>query len=179
MGSLDKFKIIRDPNDYFEQLEQDDKLAIAASRELFVSSTSVEERRIRLKKRVHCFNYPEHIHEYSLRILARKDFPLLKELNGFIERVNENGCIDKWLKRYRFVAEKQPIYEYAIATVESYASPSFVCCCIFLLALFTTMIEMIVYSKVRTPNPSKFWRFMEIIVDTDRSFLLDDLDWNT
>lgn len=177
MESLNKFKIIRDPNDYFDQLEQDDKLAVAASREFFISSTSVEERRIKLKKRVHCFNHPEHIHEYSLRILVRKSFPLLEELNGFIERVGENGCVDKWLKRYRFAAEKEPIYQYAVATVASFASPWIVGMCIFVLELFVITTERIVYSKVRTPNSSKLWQYIEMLVDPNRYFLLDNIDW--
>lgn len=174
---MDKFEIIRDPNDYFGQLEWNDKLAIAASRELFTSSTSIEERRLRLKKTVYCFIHPDYIHQYSLKILANKNFVLVKELNRFIQKVSENGCIVKWLKRYRFASEKQPIYEYATATAQSFVSPLAIGLCLFLLASSAIIAEWFIYRMTRTPNSSKFWQFVQMLIDPDRYFLLDNVDW--
>lgn len=179
MEFVNRFEVIHDPNDYFDQLDWNDRLAIAASHELSISSTSEEEKRLRLKETIHCFKHPENIHKYSVKMLANKNFSLLMELNRFIQGASESGCIEKWLKSYRLVEQKQPIYQYATTTVEHFLYIIAFLFWIVLFAFSVIVIERYVHAKVRTPDTFAFWRYFEmLVIDSDRHFLLDDLDWS-
>lgn len=175
---MNNFKIIQNPNDHFGQLEWNDKLAIAASHELSIASTTIEEKRLRLKRKVFCFNHPNSIHEYSIKILAHPKFPLMKQLNEFIRRTGESGCISNWLKRYRLKAEKQPKLQYTTVTIQGFVSSAAVYVCLSFFALFVIAMEILVDRKVKAPDSAPVWRYIEMSIDPYRHFLLNDLDFS-
>lgn len=119
---------------------------------------------------LYCFKSPNHIHEYSLKILASKNFPLLTELNQFIQMATEAGLIVKWLKGYRFASmyEKKPLFEYIEVKMEM-----FVCFVIIVgsLQVFTCFIgtlEKIAYEKIQLQKVSPFWRRVDIAINPYR-----------
>lgn len=71
--------------------------SVGVSRELILSHAG--ERRNR-QDDIYCFEHSNIIFEHPLSLLTPIDFPLLNELNSFIERANENGLIINWLNRY-------------------------------------------------------------------------------
>ncbi|XP_031634347.1 uncharacterized protein LOC116347768 [Contarinia nasturtii] len=97
MRSLDQFKMVYQPSDYIDQLEWNDKLAVALSRELSRSPTGKDNDS---SLKIYCFEHPNNIYEYPLKVLMHKKFSYAKELNTFIRFARECGLIDKWLKEY-------------------------------------------------------------------------------
>lgn len=86
--SLAKFKICEDLNVCLKQLNQNQQLAIAISREHVRNSHS--------NLHVFCFEQSDMIYDYALKFLVRKDFPYLNEFNEFIRMTSARGLIKKW-----------------------------------------------------------------------------------
>lgn len=93
---LNRFEVVENASIYFEELKWNNKLAVAVSYE--ESHSKTKDVPFEFKKEFYCFAHKDIIYEYSLKMLVRKDFRLLKELNNFIKYANECGLIDKWLK---------------------------------------------------------------------------------
>lgn len=175
--SITKFKVFEHPSDYFVELEWNNKLAVAALYE--ESRSKTKQSPIEFKKDIYCFGQENIIYEYSLRMLARKDFPLLNDLNIFIRRVSECGLIDKWLKSYRSLEEdKNNRLSYSAYKLENLYFLLVICITLKMLALMTFILEKTTFRKIQTPHARPFWRYVEIIIDPYRHFFLRHIDWS-
>lgn len=160
-------------NNHLRQLESNSRLAVA---------TSIERiRKMRLspeRLNVHCFKNQKSIHEYSLKILATKEFRFMNELNEFIGRASSCGLISKWLSgnQLKISSKFNALTEYNEMNVEKSGGIFLVIGCLMILALFVVTLERIVYKKVRTPNAAKMWQYVEKAIDPNRYFLLETLD---
>lgn len=162
----------RDLTEYLNQLNWNNKLAVATSLE------RVQNDRLILKW-VHCFDESTNIQKYPTRIFMRNDFPFQIDLNKFIERVIENGLVVKWAKRnifgcFKEQASQQQYIEY---TFESQVVLCQITIGLLLFASLVLIFERIVHKKAQANNTSRFWRYIEMSIDPNRYFLLNDLSF--
>lgn len=153
-----------------EELYWNDKLAVAASYTKFRNDRS-------LFTSYYCFDRFNSFYGYSLKFLMRKNMDLINALNRFIEQAIESGLINKWLKGNQFEPfnEKPPEFQYIEADISNYVIVILMCSCILLFASLILYIEKFVDKKVRANNSARFWRYIEMGIDADRHFLLNDL----
>lgn len=116
------------------------------------------------------------ITEYALKILVQTDFPLLSELNRFIDETSTNGLIVKWLSE----AWIRPVYEYkdedlSQITMGNCSEFFILLICIWLVPSFVFIVEKIVFKAAHQPNASKFSILFEKLIDGDRHILLNDI----
>lgn len=106
MDSLQNVEIMKRPTEYLYQLDWNDKFAVGTSRELLYSRTLPENYGFNPMSMMYCIDHPGNIHEYWLKILMQKEFPLLEKLNNFIQFATEAGLITKWIKARRSFVKK-------------------------------------------------------------------------
>lgn len=173
--SLSNFELVDQPNDHLFQLERNDRLAIAISKELSLSPIRKGNNRMDPKLKIYCFGNSNSLHEYELTLLLRKNFPYLNEMNKFLKYASGVGLIEKWLKNYRSIAEKPPSYDYEMFKAESLYIAFTVFLCMMFASFIVVIMEKFVHKTVRTGNGGRFWRYIEIIIDPYRYLLLNDL----
>lgn len=88
--NLRNFEVTEQPEQYLSDLQWNDKLAVAISRDHYLSRS---ENGLNYQNIAYCFDHPNFICGYSLTMLARKDFSFLDELNDFIQRAVEGGLV--------------------------------------------------------------------------------------
>lgn len=88
MESLQQFRFSNDLDGDLRQLENRDQLAVAASRMDILNNRF-------LSHLLYCFDYPNVTHDYSLKMLMQKKYPLMHELNRFIQHAFANDLIVK------------------------------------------------------------------------------------
>lgn len=124
---------------------------------------------------VYCFEKPEIIYEYNLKFLVNKNFSYSKDLNKFIRMASENGLIEKWQKDLLKEYQKRPDYRtFRSLSIQNFYGVLVVCLLFIIALIFAFILEKIVYNKTKTVNPSRFWIIIEIIIDPDRHFLLEN-----
>lgn len=108
----------------------------------------------------------------------RKGFDLQKKLDRFIEYSIENGVIVKWIRKYtyRTFDEKWRIQmDQAIAEIFTFFVP--IILGLFLGASIIFLFEVIVHTKVHSHGSAKIWRYIQMMIDPERYFLLYDLSF--
>lgn len=163
-----KFKSFEHPSDYLDQLKLNDKLAVAASYELSRSKT----------KHIYCFDNENIIYEYSLKMLVRKDFSLLRDLNNFLRGASEGGLIEKWLENYRSLGAKKDHIEFTGFKLESIYFLLCVCVAFLILAFLAIIVERTTFRNNEIPNAKPFWRYVEMIISPYRYFYQRNANWN-
>lgn len=173
MEALKRFEITSEINYYLHQLEWNSELAVATSLE--------RVRNLQLDKelKLYCFNNANNIYEYSLKILMKKGFPLVDELNRFIQYASDGGLIVKWLKRNRFsaVAQKPSKYKFSESSSNSMLFNGMIFCGVSALSVLVCAIEILVHRNVQAKKHSKFWLHCQMCIDPYRYFLLKDLSY--
>lgn len=166
-AALNKFTVTDVTSENFKRLDWNGKLAVASSfqRVQYLRSKSYFD--------LYFFNHPNQIHTYAPKFLMRPRFSFANELNKFIEQASNGGLINKWLKRYRLVSKGNDPEEYRYLKLENLAFPLCISGIIWLFTLFVLMIERIVFRKVRMVGSNRFWRYVEILIDPDRHFLMN------
>lgn len=163
---LDKFQFCDDINLCLSQLDQNSKLAVTISRERTLNFKSSSK---------FCFEYPETIYEYPITFPVRRHFPYLKELNKFIQMASASGLIWKWRVDNQIQTDyttKENTYQHL--TLGNYYGFFIILCIILLIDLAILLLEIFAHKKARMPNPSRFWIIVEMIIDSDRHFWLEN-----
>lgn len=158
--------------EYLHRLGWNDRLAVATS------FGQIRNDRI-LSKFVYCFDEANNIQTYPLKVFMRKGFPYQVELNKFIQHISENGLIMKWYKKHKFgpFVEKPPSFQFIEITIEMYlVLGSFIIGALlgFVIILF---VERMTYKKARSQGAIWLWRYIEMMIDPYRYFLLKDLSY--
>lgn len=172
-----EFELVKQPIDYIRQLEWNDRMAVAASHKLSSLSSKSGNDHFDPSMMIYCFKYPEHIHSYWVKMLAKQKFPLLNELNRLIQNAIENGLVEKWLKSFKSLKGKTHQYNEVFggeAFVVGYAIYS----SMLLAAMLILIAERKLYPKVREANAARFWRYIEMYIDPNRHFLMHDLAYH-
>lgn len=163
---LYKYKVVSDPYEYLQYLEWNDTLAVTASLETVKNDEFIS------KLDIFCFNAPNRIYEYPLKILTKKRFAHLMKLNQFIEIASEAGLILKWLKGFNFdVFEKEPLYQSADVEMETFFLLVVVTTCLHILAIFIIWLERRTFMKIHKETNARAWRFIDKTINPDRYFL--------
>lgn len=169
---LQKFQISTSPIDNLHQLQWNNKLAIAISRNYF------NDKQFMSISYMHCIRN-DNVYEYPLTVLASKSFPFMNELNRFIQRSVDTGLIVKWVEGIHYCTStpKKPLYEYTEVTFDSLSGSLLLW--IFMLAttLLAFITEIIAWRKVQAQNPARIWHYIEMMVNPIRYFLLKDRDY--
>lgn len=168
--TLRNFIITNDISDYLHQLERDNKLAIATSYE------RIRKYQSNSGAKLYCFNDMNNLYGYPLKILMQKNFPYADELNRFIMHASEGGLIYKWLKR-RNRSEKPTKLHYFYFKLESLLFGGTIFLGTTALTFLILFVEMIVFKNVQKANPALIWLFMDMAIDPERHFLLEDLTY--
>lgn len=162
-----RFEVLDSPCKYLQQLKWNDKLAVAVSLE------RVRNEGLISNLGLYCFQSPNHIHEYSLKVLTSRNFPFLKELDHFIEMATESGLIMKWLKGCRFTSiyEKKPLYEYAEVKLELFICFILIVICLLLFSCFIAFLEKTAHNQIHVANVKLIWRYIEMAINPHRYFM--------
>lgn len=161
--------VVSNPYEHLAELEWNDRVAVAVSLENAKNDESVT----RLDP--FCFNGPNHIYEYPLKILTSKRFPFMRELNRFIEMTNETGFIVKWLKGIQFgpICDKKPLFEYIEVTFEMFAVFLVIVSSMNLFTGFIFIIEKIAFKEIHMQNVKPLWRFVDMMINPNRYYLVE------
>lgn len=175
LESLRQFNVVESPEQYLGELKWNNKLAIAISHEKSCCRTQVENSRVNIQNEIYCFDHPNIVHDYSLKMLVRSIFPHLNELNRFIRYASEHGLIVKWMKDYQSTHKgKGHQFQYSKFSLEFHADILVLFICMDLVACIILFIEWIIHKKNQEQNSKSFWRFAEMFIDPYRySFLKD------
>lgn len=158
------------PYEHLQHLHWNDKLAVAVSLETVKNDDFIS------KLNLFCFNGPNRIYEYPLKILAKKHFPHMVKLNRFLEMASESGLIVKWLKGFNFdVSEKEPLYQYVAVEFETFLVLIVITTCMQIIAFFVIILERRAYMKIHTQTDTPTWRFIDKTINPDRYFLMENL----
>lgn len=168
--TLNEFKILESKNDFLNELQWNDKLAVAISYE------RVQTDRL-LSASLYCLDDFNSIYGYSLKFLMRKNFLLMNELNQFIQQSSDAGLITKWLKgnQLEYSVQKPPKFQFVQSHMDAVLILFTFCLCLFSIAALILLIEFIVDKKVRTEKSARFWRYIEMSIDSRRYLWLNDL----
>lgn len=144
-------------------------MAVAILREHAQSS------RLSVSSQFYYFEGLEIIYEYALKFLVHKNFSHSNELNEFIKMASENGLIEKWrkdnLKKHQKHTSERIFRQLSVQNFYGVLVVCFVC---IIVLIFVFILERIVYSKTKTINASRFWKIVEMIIDPDRYFMLEN-----
>lgn len=167
---LEEFHVCENLDECLSQLNWNSKLAVALSHEHAMNSHLISISQL------YCFD--EVIYEYALKFLVRRDFAYTKELNKFIQMASAGGLIKQWHKNNKIRSMYK--YEQEIS-LQVTAEKEFGFAIIWLILMTSVILfaffEQIVYKKARAPNPSRFWMMIDLIIDSDRHFWLEN-EWN-
>lgn len=167
---MQNFKVSNNLTEYLNQLDWNNKLAVATSLE------RVRNDRL-LSKSVYCFDESNNIQTYPLKIFMRKGFNLQKKLDRFIEYTIENGVIVKWTRKNTFrsfVEERRIQMDYDEVKAEIFKFFVPVILGVSLGAFVIMVFEVIVHTKVHSHGSAKLWRYIQMMIDPERYFLLYD-----
>lgn len=168
---VNNFKICPNLNQCLSQLEVNTKLAVAVSSE-YAHSMSISQ--------FYCFDNSEIIYEYAIKFLVHKNSHYLKDLNEFIQRVIESGLRDKWLSDIKY-RTAHTLAESVVTGgingqegMNGFQGMVYVWCIMMIIIFSMFLLEKIVYKKVRSSNSSRSWEFIQMLIDPDRHFWLEN-----
>lgn len=150
------------------QLYENSKLAVAISREHAINSRLISTDEL------YCFEKSQIIYEYDLKLFMCTNFPYINELNQFIQMASASGLIKKWRIDNQIrskIMRKEKNYNQL--TLEQGYGYLIIWYCLLAFTFLFVFVEKIIYMKARAPNPSKIWILAEMLIDSDRHFLLE------
>lgn len=166
---LEGFEICNDLDICLSWLQHNAKLAVAVSHE------HARNNRLIPYSQMYCFENSEAIYEYALKFLVRDKFPFLLELNQFIRLADAGGLIRKWNSNRSTLIEFQHNEKYYNQiTIEHFFGFFFLLSGILLFAFSIFILEIIVHKNVNKPNSKKFWRNIQMIIDSKRYFCCEN-----
>lgn len=165
---LKRFEVCEDLEECLNQLEYDNRLAVAVSRQYAMRSQK--------RAAFYCFGESSsEISIHALTVLMKDGFKFVDDLNHFIKRAIEGGLDKKWLanstSRYNHHTKKNHI---VFITLNHLYGAFMLVIGGFLLAILVAIAEKIVYEHARKPNVSAFWCLAEMAIDPHRYFLVSD-----
>lgn len=150
-------------------MSYDDELAVIVSRQY------VHNKHLMENTNIHCFNEPEILYSYGLKVFMRKDCRFINELNNFIKNAVEGDLIKNWLAIEELHLQyDQVASQYNIQNVIGLLTVFVI---LYTLSFLCFISEIIIYKKVSQTNPSTFWFIAKIFIDPERYFLLDHHEW--
>lgn len=129
--------------------------------------------------RAFCLERNDVIYEYALKFIVRNDFPFIDELNAFISAAKSSGLIGKWLTDTQMKNHFYTDFSRPMISRFNFEEMSGIWVLLFFLFSFDIFVfisEKIIRNQVQHHDQlSTFWNFAELLIDSDRHYLLDDL----
>lgn len=123
---------------------------------------------------MYCFEKSEAIYEYAPKFLVRDKFPFLVELDEFIRLADASGLIMKWSSSLRVSHNFDHPLSYGLLTLQTHFGGYMITSCVILFSFSLFILEIIVYNNARKQNASKFWLLLQMFIDPDRHFWLEN-----
>lgn len=148
-----------------KRLILDDGLAVATSRRHCES--------LSIRRDIYCFDTSQSIRNYLKTFLIRRDFDRQNEFNNAVEQVMEAGLIAKWEKDYTLKREidKNNMEVESVHMGDTYG-PWMILGTLFSFSSLVAAIEQIIFRKAHNKNSKSIWKWMSMMIDGDRHFLL-------
>lgn len=164
---LNKFIITNATDEYLEQLDWNNKLAVVSSLK------RAQYFRLQHRFDIYSFTYPNQIYEYTLKFLMRPNFPFANDLNRFIQQATEGGLINKWINNYRWHLKVADQNEIVYIKFQNWALFLGILLIVWLFLISLFMLERTVHKKVRTIGSRRFWKYIEMMIDPVRRCFLN------
>lgn len=151
------------------QLIENSKLAVA------ISLAHAHKSSLISPSEIYCFDGSEIIHDYTLKFLIRKDFPYLYELNVFIQMSFEGGLIGKWYSNTSIHTPQEHFKpDNRQMTMKNLHGAFLLAFLLTILSFCLLFLEKYIHKKMKANKPHQFWAILEILIDPDRHFLLEN-----
>lgn len=149
------------------RIDNNAKLAVAISRERALRSHLVPPSRF-------CFENTQTIYEYPMTFLIRRNFPHLKQLNEFIHMASQGGLIKQWRANSHIQTYYNKENMYVKITLDHLHGYLIICCILLIISFLTLLLEQCVHTRATMPNPYRFWIIVDMLIDSDRHFWLEN-----
>lgn len=140
-------------------------MAVAISREHAYNNPSIPASHI------YCFKNSQIIYDYALHFFVRKNFTHLDNLNEFILMASATGLIDRWRSVKKEQTRTQSSEEPIGITSDVFLHGTLIFSSLYILFPMTLLIEKLVYTRVHMQNSSKVWKFLEMVINSERYFM--------
>lgn len=147
-----------------DRLNRDSRLAVAISRE------HAHYNRLVSGSEFYCFE-KDIIHEYAVAFQICQNFSYSAELNKFIGMASSGGLIKKWRSGSYIHGGYKHTEKYGQNLLGEFFGFFLIWVSILVITFFILFLERITYRKVRTPNTSRLWVIIELMIDSERHFL--------
>ena len=148
------------------QLAYNDAMAVAVSRKHALNNPIISS------KDIHCFDDTEHFITSPIVMFIPRNHPLQSVINQRLQWAVEGGLINKWSSESR-AKYNEPINEHAgpvVLVLEHFVIGFSFYFIANLFAFCVFILEHVAYSKMRQQNASRFWSFMDFLIDDHRYF---------
>ncbi|XP_055299443.1 uncharacterized protein LOC129567020 [Sitodiplosis mosellana] len=166
-NEIRSFEVCDDIEKCLKRLTFDDSLAVATSQRYLES--------LNIRRDIFCFDTSQNIYSYLRKFLIHTDFKLKDSCNNAVKWIMEAGLIARWKKDFSF---KRDIdienAEVHSVNIEDLLGALILFGGFFMLAIIVAGIEQITFRKAHFGNPKSFWKWMSMMIDGDRHFLLYD-----
>lgn len=161
------FEICEISYNHLKQINWNEKFAVA------VSFENMKNDDFMFELGLYCFKSPNNIHEYPLKFLTSKNFPLMLKLNEFIMRARESGLVMKWLNGFKFSprSDEKPLFEYIEVKVEMFRTVILILGILFFFTYFILILERTSYKKVQMNNVQPIWHLIDNIINPYRIYI--------
>lgn len=173
MGSIDGFKICKEPDVCLNKLVQNDALAVAVSHEY------IRHNLANLTDKIYCFDKSESLHSYGLTFLMRRNFVFSKQLNLFIRASITGGLMEKW-RHDNYIRSRRKQKEKVLNQLimaHSYGM-LMIALALTVLAVSFLILEIIVHIRARKRSNNGLWIKIERLIDPNRHFMVENVRFN-
>lgn len=164
---LEKYKICQNNDECLEELDWNNRLAVAVSQKHAMNNPVIPNWKI------YCFPNTENIFNYPVSMYMRVGHPLEREINEITQRTLEAGLLAKWAvdSRMAFKQEARTPIRTKKLTIENISLILFLCGSFLTFAVLAFIAELIVHRRARSPGAGRFWTTADWLIDGDRHFL--------
>lgn len=165
---IDNYHTCPDIVECLEQLEINEELAVAVSRQHAMNNRKVANWKI------HCFSGRNTINSYPVTMLIKEDIsPMTNRINMIIQSLVEGGFLDKWATDSRINGERPTQCEINLEVKHiMFAIILFVC--FASLSIVAFFVEIFIHQKLKKNQHAIVWQYAQRIVDGKRYLLLPE-----
>lgn len=144
-----------------KQLEQNEHLAVAVSRQYARTTTSAPKN--------FCFTKSNNIRNYTVGLLMRAKRVHIDEWNKLIQRVIEAGLIKQWSENTRYKESARQPELSVIALKPEHLYSTFILTSVALtMSIVVFIFERVIHRNLQDENTHRFWRTADWIIDGKR-----------
>lgn len=167
---IDGYRVCTNIDDCLLDLPLNNRLAVATPLKHATNNRFVPNRKI------YCFSEAEHIYSYPVPIFMHPDHPLLPQVNRIIQKSLEGGLFVKWNRDGGSDINRSSANDHPngpiVLSLEHIFTGVALSATFGLFAIGAFIAELIVHPIARRRNCARIWKWIDILIDGDRHFLL-------